>query len=154
MRRALLDSVQSAAFAADRKLASAVEAGSRAARALNLGGRAAVVVLGLALGFLVVTGMISLVAAAALAVALLFMPDQLTRLDRALHSRRQGVLAGLLGRDAFFDHAAAWLASVPAKERLTKYLVLLARGEVSLPGVLLTLEASEGGSTALVTSTA
>ncbi|PJI52220.1 hypothetical protein CTI14_45955, partial [Methylobacterium radiotolerans] len=47
VRRAIFDSVQSAAFAADRKLAAGLEAGRRVARAVNTTGRAAVVVLGL-----------------------------------------------------------------------------------------------------------
>ncbi|MDR6623120.1 hypothetical protein [Sinomonas atrocyanea] len=153
VRRALFDGVQSAAFAADRKLAAGLEAGRRAARAVYTTGRAAVVVLGLVLGVLVITDRIAPVAAALLAVALLVTPDLLARLHRAWEARQDGALAGLLGRDAFFHHAGPWLAPIPARERLAKYLALLTAGEVALSGVLLTLEASDAGPLALVATT-
>jgi hypothetical protein len=153
VRRAIFDSVQSAAFAADRKLAAGLEAGRRVARAVNTTGRAAVVVLGLMLGLLVITDRINQVAAGVLAVALLVVPELLARLHRALEARHEGALAGLLGRDAFFHHAGPWLAPVPARERLATYLMLLTAGEVALSGVLLTLEASDAGPLALVATT-
>lgn len=153
VRRALFDGVQSAAFAADRKLAAGLEAGRRAARAVYTVGRAAVVVLGLILGLLVVTDRISPVAAGLLAVALLITPDLLARLHRAWGARQEGTLAGLSGRDAFFHYAGPWLAPMPAGERLAKYLALLTAGEVALSGVLLTLEASDAGPLALVATT-
>jgi hypothetical protein len=153
VRRAIFDSVQSAAFAADRKLAAGLDVGRRAARAVYTTGRAAVVVLGLVLGLLVITESISPVAAALLAVALLITPDLLARLHRMWEARQQGTLAGLSGREAFFHHAGPWLAPIPAGERLAKYLVLLTAGEVALSGVLLTLEASDAGPLALVATT-
>ncbi|MGY3566446.1 hypothetical protein [Sinomonas sp. RB5] len=153
LRRVVFDPVQAAALDADRVVAAWAHSHRRLARAVDWVGRGLVLVLGLALGWSVLSGRAELVLAAAAAAALFVAPDLLARLGRALRARREAALSRLAMAAHFNHHAAPWLAALSPAERARCYRSLLLRGEALLLGVRAQLVRAEGGAAHLVVTT-